>query len=149
MGQSLSQIFIHLVFGTKNRKPLLANSVREELHAYIAGILKELKSPALKINSVEDHIHILFLLSKNYALFKVVEEVKKSSSKWIKTKGISNFAWQIGYGAFSVSSSKLDAVKKYIDNQEEHHKKRSFVKEVELFMKEYGANDYDKKFFWR
>ncbi len=77
MGQSLSKVYIHLVFGTKNRKRIITDKVREELHLYIAGILKKMESPALKINSVSDHIHVLFLLSKNYALSKIVEEVKK------------------------------------------------------------------------
>jgi len=149
MGQSLSKVYIHLVFGTKKRKPLISEYVREELHLYIAGILKKMESPALRINSVSDHIHILFLQSKNYALSKIVEEVKKNSSKWIKTKGIINFTWQIGYGAFSVSSSKIEVVKKYIENQQEHHRKKTFMEEVELFMRKYQMNDYDKMYFWK
>ena len=149
MGQSLSKVYIHMVFGTKNRKPIITDNVREELHLYIAGILKKTESPALKINSVSDHIHILFLQSKNYALSKIVEEVKKSSSKWMKTKGVSDFTWQIGYGAFSVSSSKVDVVRKYIENQQEHHRKKTFIEEVELFMKEYNMKDYDEEYFWR
>lgn len=111
MGQSLSQMYIHLVFGTKYRYPYINENVEDSLHAYIAGILKNLESPAIKINSVPDHIHILFRLSKNYALAKVVEEVKKESSKWMKTQGVTGFTWQGGYGAFSVSSYKVEIVK--------------------------------------
>ena len=96
-----------------------------------------------------DHVHILFKLSKNFSLAKVVEEIKKSSSKWMKTKGIQNFSWQIGYGAFSVSSSKLEAVNRYIAHQKEHHKTKSFKEEVEQFMKEYQIQEYEADFFWK
>lgn len=108
MGQSLAQLYTHLIFGTKARLPLISEQVESQLHAYMAGTLKEYQSPSLYINSVPDHIHILFRLSKNYALAKVVEEVKKGSSKWMKRTegGHLNFAWQTGYGAFSVSSTK-------------------------------------------
>ena len=149
MGQSLSKIYVHLVFGTKYRKPWITDDVRNELHSYITGIIKNMESPVLKINSVSDHIHILFLQSKNFALAKIVEDVKKSSSKWMKTKGITDFTWQIGYGAFSVSSSKIEIVKKYIETQKEHHRKKTFIEEVDLFMKEYGIDDYNKDYFWR
>lgn len=123
MGQSLAQIYIHLFFGTKGRVNLINPEIEEKLHSYMAGNLKNMKSPALKINSVPDHIHILFRLSKNHALSKVLEEIKKSTSKWMKEQGIINFTWQIGYGAFSVSSSKVDTVINYIENQKTTIKK--------------------------
>lgn len=100
MGQSLSQLYVHLIFGTKNRYPFISDAIEAELHKYIAEILNSYESPALKMNSMPDHIHILFRLSKKYTLIKVVEEVKKNSSKWMKSKGIDGFTWQIGYGAF-------------------------------------------------
>lgn len=134
MGQSLSQLYVHLVFGTKYRYPYINETVEPSLHAYIAGILKNLGSPALKINSMPDHIHILFRLSKNYTLAKVVEEVKKQSSKWMRQQGVSGFTWQGGYGAFSVSSYKVEVVKNYIIRQKEHHKNVSYKKEVEKFI---------------
>lgn len=114
----------------------------------MAGILKNLNSPALKINSVPDHIHILFRLSKNHALSKVLEEIKKSTSKWMKEQGIINFTWQIGYGAFSVSSSKVDTVIKYIENQKTHHQKDSFKDEFERFAIECELLDYNSQYFW-
>ena len=110
--------------------------------------MQNLQSPALRINSVPDHIHILFRLSTNYALAKVLEEIKKQSSKWMKEVGIIDFTWQIGYAAFSVSSSKLDSVIKYIDNQKEHHSIQTFQQEVEEYCKEYNIVDYDSVFFW-
>jgi len=148
MGQSLSQMYIHLVFRTKYGHPYIQENIEPALHAYMAGILKNMESPALKINSVPDHIHILFRLSKNYALAKVVEEVKKQSSKWMKEKGINGFTWQIGYGAFSVSSYKVEVVTNYIIRQKEHHKIVTFKDEVEKFMKEYNVLEYDAKYFW-
>jgi len=151
MSQSLSQLYIHLVFSTKNRSHFLKNEIRENLHAYLAGILKNTDNPALIINSVPDHIHILFRLSKNYSLAQVVEQVKRQSSKWMKTQlpTLKDFSWQNGYAAFSVSSSKLKAVENYIKLQEEHHKKISFKEEVETFMKEYNIIEYDAEYFWK
>lgn len=150
MGQSLSQMYIHLVFGTKGRNLYLTPAIEKRVHSYLAGTLQQYESPALIINSVPDHIHILFRLSKNYALAKVVEEVKKESSKWIKTieGGTKLFKWQIGYGAFSVSSSKVEVVKRYIENQKEHHGYHTFQEEVEQFVKEYDIIEYDPKYFW-
>ena len=107
MSQSLAKILIHLIFSTKSREPVLHDDIRPEVHKYLAAILKEVDSPAILINSVEDHVHILFSHSKNHALIRIVEELKKNSSKWIKTKSgqCAGFHWQNGYGAFSVSQS--------------------------------------------
>jgi putative transposase len=151
MGQSLSQLYIHLTFGTKDRLPFLKEEFHEKIHSYIGGSLKNLESSALIINSVADHIHILFRLSKNHSLAKVIEEIKKSSSKFIKTidPGLNQFAWQTGYGAFSVSSTKVEIVEKYIRNQKQHHMKQTYQKEVEQFLKEYDIIDYKAEYYWR
>lgn len=150
MGQSLSQMYIHLIFGTKGRVPWITASIEKRVHAYMAGTLQRYESPALIINSVPDHVHILFRLSKNYALARVVEEVKKQSSKWIKTieGGPAQFRWQIGYGAFSVSSSKVDVVKRYIENQREHHGYQTYQEEIEQYVKEYDIIEYNSNYFW-
>ena len=150
MGQSLSQLYVHLTFGTKFRHPFINEECDKQLHPYMAGTLKEYESPALIINSVTDHIHILFRLSKNYALAKIVEEVKKESSKLMKKllHGHANFSWQPGYGAFSVSSYKVDTVKKYIENLKKHHRQKTYKAEVEKLMKEYDVIGYDERFFW-
>jgi len=118
MSQSLANIVVHLVFSTKERRPLLRDQERGQLHAYIAGILKNHDSPLIEINSVRDHIHILFAQSKNHAPAKVVEQVKTASSGWIKTvdSWYSDFAWQAGYGEFSVSPMHIEAVREYIRN---------------------------------
>ena len=109
MPHSLAHIYIHLIFSTKDRFPFLTKAVRPDLHAYIATVLANLNSPAVLINSVADHIHILFKLGRTVTIAKAVEDIKKSSSKWIKTQGASfaAFAWQSGYGAFSVSESNI------------------------------------------
>jgi REP element-mobilizing transposase RayT len=151
MGQSLAQLYVHLTFGTKNRFPFITDELGHQIHPYMAGIFKNYESPALIINSVSEHIHILFRLSKNYALAKVVEIVKKESSKWVKTIDFApkKFAWQDGYGAFSVSSSKVETVRRYIENQKTHHRKKTYKEEVEEFIKEYDIIDYNKEYFWR
>jgi putative transposase len=150
MSQSLSQLYVHLTFGTKRRKPIINPDWEPQLHAYIAGTLKQYESPALIINSVPNHIHIFFRLSKNYALAKVVEEVKKESSKWVKKidGGNPQFYWQGGYGAFSVSSYAVDIVKSYIENQKEHHRKKSYREEVDEFIRDYDIIEYDPQYFW-
>lgn len=151
MGQSLSQIYVHLTFGVKGRLPLISKKHSTDLHKYIHGILRNLESPALIINSVPDHIHILFRLSKNHALVNIVQEIKKASSKWMKTDGSKNqsFTWQIGYGAFSVSSSKVEVIRRYIKNQKKHHQKMTYKQELERFMKEYDVIEYKPEYFWR
>ena len=152
LGQSLSQLYIHLSFSTKSRKPAIIPEIKEKLHSYMAGTLNKYESPALIINSVPDHIHILFRLSKNYALSKIVEEIKKGSSKWMKRQLNSKngylFSLQTGYSAFSVSGSKVNTVKRYIARQEEHHQKVSFKEEIETFMKEYDVIEYNPEYFW-
>ena len=119
------------------------------MFAYQAGIFKEWESPALLIGGVEDHVHALFFLSKNHALKKIVEEVKKGSSKWMKREGprVADFHWQAGYGAFSVSRSNEEAVTRYIKNQPEHHRKVSFQDELRaLFMKH--EIKFDERYVW-
>ena len=138
------------MFGTKNREILIPENVLKELYAYMATILKELESPPIIIGGMPDHIHVLCILSKNYALKKIVEEIKKHTSKWLKTKSnvLTNFRWQNGYGAFSVSQSQVGKVKTYILNQKKHHKKRLFKDELLDFLDKYGI-DYDEQYLWK
>ena len=140
---------MHLVFSTKNREPNIHPDIEQRLYEYMAGICKNLESTAIQIGGYTDHIHILFLLSKKITLIKFVEEVKKSSSKWIKTQGsqYANFYWQGGYGAFSVNPKQVEIVKQYILNQKEHHSKKSFQQEYIAFLKEYNV-DYDERYVW-
>jgi len=149
MSQSLANLYIHLIFSTKDRHPFLTAEVRPELHAYMATVFADLKSPATLINSVEDHIHILFNMSRTIALAKAVEEIKKSTSKWIKTKGdrFQKFSWQAGYGAFSVSESNTGAVANYIQNQEEHHRSKSFQEEFREFLTK-NKIEFNELYVW-
>jgi putative transposase len=149
MPQSLAKNLIHLIFSTKNRKPVILKPTRPELHKYMNGILDEWDSPAIIIGSVADHVHLLFCLSKNHALSKVVEQVKKGSSKWIKTQGArySAFHWQSGYGAFSVSQSNEPRVSTYISEQEEHHRTRNFQDEFRAFLRRHQIQ-FDERYVW-
>ena len=149
MSQSLSSVLIHLVFSTKNRELFITAEVESELHSYMAKIFRELKSPSLAIDGTNDHVHIVFSLARVITIADLVEEVKTSSSKWIKTKGreFRNFHWQRGYGGFSIGQSNVAALKRYIRNQKEHHRHVTFQEEYCKFLKAYGI-DYDEKYVW-
>ena len=124
MSQSLSKVLVHLVFSTKNREAFITADIEPKLHAYMVGILRELKSPSLLINGMQDHIHALFRLSPKIALSEVIMEVKRGSSKWIKTQGTQfhSFYWQNGYGSFSIGQSGVEQTISYIRNQKTHHR---------------------------
>lgn len=147
MPQSLSKIYIHCVFSTKKRMPLITSAVRDDLHSYMIGTLSKLGSYVYEIYANPDHVHILCTLPRTITVAELMSKVKSSSSRWIKTQGITNFSWQDGYGAFSVSSSKLGIVKNYIINQVEHHKKDSFQDELRKFFEEYEM-EYDERYVW-
>jgi len=149
MAQSLSKLFVHIIFHIKSSSPTIRTQESAELYAYIGAIIKDRNSIPICINGVGDHIHILCVLSKNIALADLLEDIKKHSSHWIKTKDeyYRTFAWQSGYGSFSVSPSLHDKTKHYIENQESHHKKMSFKEEYILFLKEYGI-EYNENYLW-
>ncbi|MBI1831229.1 MAG: transposase [Planctomycetes bacterium] len=148
MSQSLAKNLLPLVYSTKNRTPWIPPTVRDRLFAYQAGIFKEWESPALIIGGVEDHVHALFLLSKNHPLKKIVEEVKKGSSKWMKREtGNVDFHWQNGYAAFSVSQSNEGQVKTYIQNQGEHHRKMSFQDELRALLQRHSV-EFHEQYVW-
>jgi putative transposase len=149
MPQSLSRILIHLVFSTKNRERVLTPAVRTELHSYLAGTLNNLECPSLQVGGTEDHVHLFFGLSRTRTIADVVEMVKTSSSKWIKTKAaeFAEFHWQSGYGAFSVSQSDADTVVAYIRNQTQHHQKMTFQEEYRRLLERYQVA-FDEKYVW-
>ncbi len=149
MGQSLVNNYIHIIFSTKLRVSLIHEPIQNELYSYIGGICKEMECQPIKIGGYIDHIHILCMLSKKIALMNLLEEVKSHSSKWMKTKGtdFKNFYWQNGYGAFSVNPSEIDKVIAYIENQKEHHRKKSFQEEYRAFLKKYKV-EYDERYVW-
>ena len=149
MSQSLANIVVHLVFSTKNRRPLIRDQERDEVHAYITGVLKNLDSHLIEINSVRDHIHILFAQSKNHAPARIVEQIKTASSVWIKTLDpcYHDFSWQGGYGEFSVSQIHVESVREYIRGQPEHHKQEDFQSEYRRFCEKNGT-PLDERYAW-
>jgi len=146
MSQSFVQFYTHFVFHTKNNKSLIKAEIEVELYSYLGGILKNYKSNPIQNGGTSDHVHILCTLPKTMAPADLVEEVKKSSSKWIKTKGsiYNDFYWQDGYGGFSVSNSGINGLKQYILNQKEHHQKVSTLEEYKKLLDEYGIPYEDK-----
>ena len=149
MPQSHARILTHLVYATKNRERILGEDIRDELHRYTAGVLKAWDSPAILINSVEDHIHILYAQSRVHSLAKIVEKVKGATSRWIKRKGAryANFYWQDGYGGFSVSQSNVPEVTNYIARQQEHHRRKSFQDEFREFLRKHEI-EFDERYVW-
>jgi putative transposase len=150
MPQSLAKVWIHLIFSTKDRYPFLAGKpVRLDMHAYLATVLRNHECETLVVGGVEDHIHALFALSRNHSIADIVKEIKIALSRWVKEKSstLSQFSWQRGYGAFSVSQSQLDEVTRYIEWQEEHHRRISFQDEYRAFLKKYRV-EYDERYVW-
>jgi REP element-mobilizing transposase RayT len=149
MSQSLAQILVHLVFSTKNREALLADDIRDELHAYIGGIVENQRGTLLKTGSVADHIHMLIAHPRTCAPSELVQEIKTGSSKWLKTKSprYAQFHWQGGYGIFSVSPSHRPVLEDYIGNQAEHHREVTFQEEYRRLLKKYGI-EYDEGYVW-
>ena len=150
MSQSLSKIWTHLIFSTKERYPFLSDeTIRHDMHSYLAKILKANNCPTLQVSGVADHVHLLFVLSKKHSIASIVWAIKRSSSKWVKGQGLNlrKFHWQEGYGAFSVSQSDVERVQRYILNQETHHKRKTFQEEYRKFLKSYGV-EYDERYVW-
>ena len=147
MSQSLSKVYLHCVFSTKYRLHVITDSVRNDLHAYIIGTLSKNGSYVEEIYANPDHIHVLCTLPRTITIAKLISIIKTPSSKWLKTQGISNFAWQDGYGTFSVSSSQLTIVKNYINNQPIHHNKASFKDEYREILNKYEI-EFDERYVW-
>ena len=150
MPQSLAKILVHTVFSTKERRLLLRDrSLREELHHYIGGILNQLECQPIIVGGVEDHVHFLCNRSRTYTAANMVKEVKRGSSLWLKTKGsnLHDFAWQNGYGIFSIGFLQIDTVRAYIAGQEEHHRKITFQDELRTLLKRY-AIEFDERYVW-
>ena len=150
MPQSLVQLYTHLVFSTKQRKTYLQDdALRAKLHAYLAGTCKNLESPSLIVGGVEDHVHVLCRLSKTISVSVLIRELKRESSKWIKTQSrdLSSFHWQNGYGAFSISPAHVDDLKRYISKQAEHHKTETFQDEFRRICRKYGI-EIDEQYVW-
>ena len=149
MPESLSFILLHIIFSTKNREPVLSPSVRPELYAYLATVVRNAGCECYRMGGVADHVHLAIRFSRTLTMADLIEKLKTPSSKWLKTQSpaLADFSWQRGYGAFSVGPSDLEALTQYIDAQEKHHRTRTFQEEYRAFLKKYGV-EYDERYVW-
>jgi putative transposase len=150
MPQSLSAVYIHLTFSTKDRRPFLREKpLRASLHAYLGGISKTLECPPIIVGGVEDHVHLLCRFGRTITQADWVKELKRVSNGWLKDQGgnYADFEWQNGYASFSVSQSNLEKVKRYIATQEEHHRKATFQDELRALLRKHGL-EFDERYVW-
>ena len=149
MPQSLSLVIIHVIFSTKDRFPFIERDTRPNLHGYLATVARNAGCEAYRIGGVADHVHSAIRLSRTLTIADLVETLKTSSSKWMKTQSadLADFSWQRGYGCFSVGPSDLTALRAYIDDQENHHSTRTFQDEFRMFLNKYGVS-YDEAYVW-
>ena len=149
MAQSLSKVYAHIIFSTKKRRNLIDESIEPALFNYLGGVCKAFECFPVQVGGYRNHVHILCVQSKKITQIKLLEEVKKRSSKWIKTQDsrYSDFYWQDGYGIFSVSPARVEQVANYIRNQKKHHEKLSFKQEFRRFLKAYQV-EYDERYIW-
>jgi putative transposase len=148
--QSLSNVLVHVIYSTKNREPFLGNvALRRELEAYLVGTLQAIECPPLGLRVVADHLHVLCRLSRTVTIASLVETMKTESSKWIKrhSRGTTAFQWQQGYAAFSVSASNSGRVKRYIENQDAHHRVKTFQDELRAFLRRHQL-EFDERYVW-
>lgn len=149
MPQSLANVLIHIVFSTKNRAPFIKPEIEGELYPYLSTACRTMKCPAHKVGGIADHVHLVCSLARTVTIADLLEAIKADSSKWIKTKGpqYASFAWQNGYGAFSIGQSQLETVKRYIAGQREHHGKQTYQDEFREFLRRYEI-EYDERYVW-
>jgi putative transposase len=148
MSHTYTNLLTHFAFSTKDRLELITDEMKPELFAYLGSLTKELKSKPLTINGMPEHVHMLVSLPPTVSASYAMQFIKANSSKWARERFGKPFAWQIGYGAFSVSRSNVDAVVKYIQNQEEHHKTSDFKEEFLKLLRSHEV-DFDEKYLWK
>ena len=149
MPQSLASLLAHLVFSTKNRERWLPDELRDQLHAYIGGILASHGGILLKAGSVEDHIHLLVSHPRTMSPADLVKTIKIATSKWLKDRdrSFAGFQWQAGYGIFSISPGHRPALERYLANQAEHHRGTDFQEEYRRLLSRYGV-EWDERYVW-
>jgi len=147
MPHTSGNILLHFIFSTSQRRPLIKPEFRDDLFAYLGGIVREMNGTALIINGEPDHVHMLIRVRPVHSAAEIARVGKANSSRWMREKHLARFGWQTGYGVFSVSESNVAAVTEYIAGQQEHHKKHSFQEEFVAFLKK---NDiaYDERYIW-
>jgi REP element-mobilizing transposase RayT len=148
MAQTFTNLLTHIVFSTKDRVASIQPALKPDLHAYLGGIVRNLEGQALIVNGAADHVHLLVWLPPTLAIAEALRVLKTNSSRWVhESRGHSAFAWQAGYGAFSVSQSNVSQVTEYIRNQEKHHRRLSFKEELLAFLKK-NHIAYDERYIW-
>lgn len=147
MAHTFANIALHVLFSTKDRRRSITPDLKPDLHAYMGGILRNLKVRTVTLNGVEDHVHFLAIIPPVLSVSHMLEVLKSNSTGWVRRKGgaFLAFEWQVGYTAFSVSQSNIPVVRKYIENQEQHHRKTTFKEELIAFLKKHNV-DYDERF---
>jgi REP element-mobilizing transposase RayT len=149
MPQSLSLVVIHVIFSTKDRIAFIDPQTRTKLHGYLATVARNADCECYRVGGVADHVHLAIRLPRTLTIADLIEQLKTSSSKWMKTQwpDLASFSWQRGYACFSVGPSDLDSLCHYIDNQEEHHRVRTFQDELRVFLKKYGV-EFNEAYVW-
>lgn len=147
MAHTAGNLVVHLIFSTKGRRPLITPEIRNDLFAYLGGIVREMHGAALIVNGTADHVHMLVRIRPVHAAAEIARVLKSNSSRWVREKFSVQFAWQTGYGVFSVSESNVPTVVRYITAQEEHHRKRTFQEEYVAFLKR-NKISYDERYIW-
>lgn len=148
MSQSFSRVLVHVVFSTKQRRPLIRDNDREPLAGYLSGAVRAVGCHAIQIGGTADHVHALLTLGRVCSVAGVVEDMKVQSSKWMKSRGVADFNWQAGYGAFSIGASQVEALRRYILRQEAHHRVTTFQDELRTVLRRYGV-PFDERYIWR
>jgi putative transposase len=144
---SYTNLLYHIVYATKERAPLITNALRPDLHKYLGGTVRGLGGVALEINGTDDHVHVLAKVRATISISEFLSKLKSVSSGWAKRKTAGRFAWQARYGAFTVSESQVERVRRYIRNQEEHHRKQSFEEEFKALLRAHKI-DFDEAHLW-
>jgi putative transposase len=148
MSHTYCSALFHCVFSTKERRKTISPEIQDRLWAYLGGVARKRKLKALAVGGTEDHVHILLSLPSSMAIAEAMREIKSESSRWMREEGGSpRFAWQDGYGAFSIGWAQAEATLRYIARQEEHHRKRDFQAEFLAFLKKHQI-EYDPRFIW-
>jgi putative transposase len=149
MPQSLSQVILHIVFSTKDRRPWLDPAIRPRMHGYLATLCRDCDCQAYRVGGVADHVHIAARLARTLSQAELLEKIKKTSSAWMKTQGeqYGSFFWQGGYGDFSIGWSQLEELVRYIDGQEQHHRTKTFQEEYRNLLQKYHV-EFDERYFW-
>ena len=150
MANTYTQLYVQFVFSPMRRTALITTDYETELYKFITGTLQNKNHKMISINGTEDHVHMLVGLNPDQSISSLMQDIKRSSSRWINENKLSfgKFEWQVGYGAFTYSRSQLKSVINYIENQKEHHKKTSFLDEFRLFLKKYEV-EYDERYIFK